>query len=615
MKHHSWLFTILQTAFSIALLAVPLVGCGAAQSLFNYISAPPTPPPGSFAAFGVDYYPGCLDGNLSGHPAEESNISTTLTNAGWRDIDFQTDPATESGQQPNVTADSIVSAVNQGASAIFFGGHGNTGDILFSDACLTTGSINQSFWGVGSSQGQQGNSPPNTVGTPFLGHSIKWLFLDSSDTVAPDANVDPGDDSADIVPTGSWANLFGDTSGDNLENGVQTGASLRGVYGYWQAPGSCSTSNQYSQTRECDVTDTKGETAMTLFVDNITASKPQDLNDAWIQASQSAGMSHRWAIIQDCHAENDVFSGQNGTFNQSLGGNLCFTNPNGFSNILMTTPVAHATFTLEPQALQARVVDVPGLLQRVQEAVPAVGPISVTDANGVRRYETQGGLTVADYYGTSGGVVYYGHILSNPIQFSQADAITTAEQYINESSGMPGDAALSSIVPVYTTADGSGSRVLIAYELIWTHDNAPVAGGDAIIVDIDDVHTVTTECLQHKVIIPNGYQHPIIICVSSKTTVTDTPSVPYSYYLWREPAGTRQIMSAGRSTGQASIDAYTASLTLPAPQNVVSYRSGYWTGGILSGDSMEHPAWLFTLKNGDVVAVDAFSGRILGSND
>ncbi len=457
--------------------------------------------------------------------------------------------------------------------------------------------------------------PSNPLGIPFLGHSVKWLFLDSSDTVAPDANVDPGDDSGSIVPTGSWANVFGETSGDNLQNGLQSGASLRGVYGYWQAPGICSSYNQNTLNRECDVTDSKGETAMTLFVANITGSKPQDLNDAWIQASQSAGMTHRWSIIQDCHAENDVFTGQNGNFNQTLGGNLCFTNPNGFSNILMSSPVAHTTFTLEPQALQARVVDVPSLLQRVQETVPAVGPISVTDANGVRRYETQSGLTVADYYGTSGGVVYYGHILSNPIQFSQADAIATAEQYINESSGMPSDAALSSIVPVYTASEGSGSRVLIAYELVWTHDNAPVAGGDAIVVDIDDVHTVTTECLQHKVIIPTSYQHPIIICVSSKTTVSDAPSVPYSYYLWREPAGTRQLMSAGRSTGQASIDAYTASLTLPAPQNVVSYRSGYWTGGILSRDSIEHPAWLFTLKNGDVFAVDAFSGRILGSNE
>ena len=74
-------------------------------------------------------------------------------------------------------------------------------------------------------------------------------------------------------------------------------------------------------------------------------------------------------------------------------------------------------------------------------------------------------------------------------------------------------------------------------------------------------------------------------------------------------------MSAGRSTGQASIDAYTASLSLPNSSNVMSYKAGYWTGGILNADNVEHPAWLFQMRDGAVEAVDAFSGKILGLSD
>ncbi|NNM93747.1 MAG: hypothetical protein HKL92_10435 [Candidatus Eremiobacteraeota bacterium] len=585
------------------------------------IQSAPLPATGRFAVFGINSYP-CIGTNLSGQVGIEDAIDLALAGGGWTDVLSQSNQS--------VSADSFTQAVNSNADAIFFAGHGEPGDVKFSGTECGGLPNNDVYWGVGNLSNDTASSP-NFDGAPWFGKRIKWLFLSSSDTVAPFASADPNDDPAYQVKNGSWEELFGDAQSSSPSvPSYRVGQTLRGVYGYWQAPGSCNTANQSNPTRMCDMITGKDATAMQDFLAELwpTAanggpSQEQDINSAWVDANNSALMAHRWAIVQDCNATNDKFAGTNQSIgNPPVAGYLCYTSP-VIGSILydgsQRTPLAlsaipHAKFTLEPYSLVPRPVDVPGLIQKAQQYLP-VGAVAVSDNGRIRHYSTQAGVTVDDYYGYSGGVVYNGTMLRNPVAFTQQTALNAATQYIEQSSGMPGDAALSSISPVYSSSDALGSRALIGYEFAWTHSSGNVSGGDQIQVDVDDVHTVATTCLQYKIISRPYGEKPIVYCVSWQRTVTDVPGISYSYYLWREPSGTRQLMSAGRVTGGSSIDAYTAALSLPNSSAIASYASGYWTSGLESSDNVEHPAWIFTMLNGEVIAVDAFSGQILGEND
>ena len=100
-------------------------------------------------------------------------------------------------------------------------------------------------------------------------------------------------------------------------------------------------------------------------------------------------------------------------------------------------------------------------------------------------------------------------------------------------------------------------------------------------------------------------------CGTWEDNVSDEPAIMSGYYLWRSIGGTRVVLTAGgRTTGQQSIDAYTASLTL-GTNAVASYTQGYWTNYIDSTDTVAHPAWIFTLTTGQKVAVDAYTGQRL----
>lgn len=142
--------------------ALVLTACGAIQSIIGDVPTPSGPVAGSFASFGVDNYPDCYDsqGNNQSVPAQSQGAATvgyTLDNLGWSDISLLTDPLGEApvagpGYQ-KVSAQSFLDAAHSGASIIFFMGHGDTGDVAFSDACSNSAPANYSYWGVGSSDG------------------------------------------------------------------------------------------------------------------------------------------------------------------------------------------------------------------------------------------------------------------------------------------------------------------------------------------------------------------------------------------------------------------------------------------------------------------------------
>lgn len=129
-------------------------------------------------------------------------------------------------------------------------------------------------------------------------------------------------------------------------------------------------------------------------------------------------------------------------------------------------------------------------------------------------------------------------------------------------------------------------------------------------VGIEDHQTTTRTCTQSELveIAPGVFKS---VCIAWKTTINDTPATMSGYYLWRSLSSTPvNITKGGRSTGQQSIDAYTASLSIGS-NAVSSVTSGYWSNAVNSADNVAHPAWIFTLTSGQKVAVDAFTGQRL----
>lgn len=574
----------------LGVIATTLTACGSSGSGSLPAAGQPFPTTGTFANLAVDYYPCC--GNLTGQFQIQSAVDQYLRQDGWQDVEFE--------QDGTVSGNSIASAA-QNADALFFAGHGGVGDLAFS-GYNTGASTNDQYWGVGSADGSM---PANTFGTPLAGR-LKWMFLSSSDTVAPEQEMDWTDSASWVAPNYAWKQVF-----------MGGGETLRGIYGYWQGPnGNCG-------GRVCDVVTGPDLTAMQNLLEHIwpagAGQSATQINDAWQSANEIAGMSDRWSIMQDCGATNDTFSGQTSAVgDSSLFGYLCFTAPNLGTNIPQPHVAVQAqSFTLEPYTLAPRSVDVASLVQKAQTNLP-VGTVQTFDNGSIRRYVSQSGLVVSYYYGLSGAVEYVGHSAGNPVAFTEADAQNAAQEFIQQSYGMPSDAQLTDVLPVYRWDTAAGSRTLVQYEFVWRH-TGNVFGGDAIRVNVFDLHKVWMTCSQWGYVeVWDPIIHDFIDrreCVSWTRNISDTPDISFSYYLWREPTSTRHILLAGRSTGGSSIDAYTASLSLPNPQGVTAYTSGYWTGGPYDSDTTEHPAWLFTTSNGSIMAVDAFTGALLGPGE
>ena len=299
---------LIPVVFGAALLA--MTGCNGLMSSISGIPiAPSGPVVSSFAAFGVDNYPYPFSQNpsLTNQSQLAINASLQLRQDGWTDVNGQaiTDPLGESptagpGNQ-NVSVQSIQSAVNAGASLIVFAGHGDPGDIEFSG---DGGSFNNDyqFWGEGSGI-QSGNyytrANTDSTGGSLAGHNLKWMVLSSSDTVAPDSNMDPTDNDANFqVAVGAWSNFF--------YSGFPS-ATLRSLFGYWQSPGNCAQSAFDGTQRDCDVSVGPDATAMAGFLSQIwpypyNPTGSPTMNSAWEQANQTAGLGDVWSIVQDCNA-------------------------------------------------------------------------------------------------------------------------------------------------------------------------------------------------------------------------------------------------------------------------------------------------------------------------
>lgn len=203
----------------------------------------------------------------------------------------------------------------------------------------------------------------------------------------------------------------------------------------------------------------------------------------------------------------------------------------------------------------------------------------------------------------------------SPVAFDQTSALNAAVEFISSTIGMPSDAALSSTNAVMEY-DEAGNGVKTGYIFTWRHAANNIFGGDAIRVFVDDYQTTTKgPCQDWEWDYPDPPLRPHQYCAAFQWTTVDHPNISYYYRLWRaiNLGGSRSVQSAGRSTGQQSIDALTASYSLPPGSKVTGYTSGYWSSGPSGADvSGAQPAWLFSLGDDAVAGIDAFSGMLLG---
>ncbi len=75
-----------------------------------------------------------------------------------------------------------------------------------------------------------------------------------------------------------------------------------------------------------------------------------------------------------------------------------------------------------------------------------------------------------------------------PLAFPVATAPAVAQQFVQQSFGMPSDAVLTSTLEQWQVTPCARSAVPVGYEFIWTHADGMI-GGDAIKVTVDDWRT------------------------------------------------------------------------------------------------------------------------------
>jgi hypothetical protein len=517
-------------------------------------------------------YP-CGGTNLPNSTVAATNFVATMSSRGWTSAYYNANDATPQTIQQDIAQ----------ADLLYFVGHGFTGLAKFTqDGCGGT----PSAWGVGSISPLEPYSLPSRVNG-----KMSWMFFDTSDTVAAPQSVDPT--HPDWIA--NWAPAFG--------------GSLRGLYGYWQAPGSCPGDVQ-DPDRNCDVTDDLTEEARvaTDTARYLTASPPKSPHDAWWAANLNAGRDG-WSIWEDSNARVDVISDSSAS-NYAPTGFLEYywaDIPSGIKATASAIAPAASTFSVVPYDLINEPLDDPTALQRVQQYYGR--SVDAFTDNGAVSTATLGGIQADHYYGTSGAVV----ILGNAQGWSTdvTTAYNAAVSYINSTAGMPSDAVLSSTVAHYLSAGGAQSTT--AWEFKWRHAGG-IYGGDAIRVVIDAVQHDKFTCTLWAY----GDFH-IRECIDGYDTYTYTPNVLYSYRLWRTKSSVRHLLSNGQpsSTAPTSIDAYTASLSLPAGQQnaITAYSSGYWTGDtqLTTSTLGAVPAWIYTIGDNALSGVDAVTGQYLGT--
>ncbi|HUY41402.1 MAG TPA: hypothetical protein VMV82_07525 [Candidatus Dormibacteraeota bacterium] len=494
-------------------------------------------------------------------------------------------------------------AYQQSADVLFYRGHGWVGiDDLYG---FNTGGYgpDQQWWGVGDNGGLTAENG-GTVGcagtTGYTGLSfpiqgrLKWIFDPGSDTVAAPSGVDP----ANPQWTADWRSIFG--------------GSLHGLYGAWQSPGSCTA--QGTSTRNCDFTNSPTALDFSLLIVpgelNGTQVEGQDIHDAWVCAFMDAGQDGRWAIWEDASARNDIISGPGDgsappSYTSFLSGSIIFyypANPNGYN--VQSVTVAPTTFALNPQSVTNESWNARSLAQQYESQ--AVSPVVNSDNGSTYVSKTNWG-GVQYNYGQSGAVMYVGPKPRDPIAFSQSTALQAAETYISSTLGMPSDAVLYSVLQFWAYSPSTGAAVNDGYEFIWHHADSSVAGYDGIKVVVADRHLTTKTCVQWI------YNDPPIkpVCEQWQVTTSDTPYISSAFRLWRSFTGTNSNI---QPAGTTSIDAITAASALPAGANITAYQPGLWMPDANASSSEgARSAWIFTIGGREQIAVDAYTGQILGS--
>ncbi len=562
-----------------ALCFVTLLGSDC-NWVWNFNIAPPVFPQnfaGTIETLAINQYQGISD--LSSRVSNADGFAVQMKNRGWTQIaritDYDVHESSFGAQQSNV-------------DALYFSGHGNVGTAALG-YYNAGGGCDTERWGPASTSDSSPYSCLN-YGAPFTGR-MKWVVLDSSDSVAAPPVVDP----QDPLWTANWQPIFG--------------SSLHGLYGGWQAPGSCKAPQG---TRTCDITDVadRGSKFGMMAVRHADGTNGLTVHKAWLTAVNQTNHDTGWAIWEDANAEGDIMSGPGDgsappTYASSLAQHQWFyypANPGGRQ--VDTVPVSADTFALNPQDLAKESINDAGLA--AQYASQSSVPVTVSDDGSVYS-ATSGTGSINHFYADSGEVVYSNEDTGDPIAFDLATAQQTAVNFVTQTLGMPSDAVLTSTPQIWQVDPSDGSAANVGWEFIWTHSNG-LSGGDGIKVIVsDNNYFVSSRCSLYEYD-PETRQR---YCTEWSYTYADRPYVSYAYRLWRGLAGSDSNI---QPVGQTSIDAQTAASALSPDAQITAYHAGLWapdadtssTGGARS-------AWIFTISGQTQVAVDAYTGEILGS--
>jgi hypothetical protein len=489
----------------------------------------------------------------------------------------------------NVSASSMT-LYNQLADAMYYSGHGDFGLAVFGDCSL---------WGPGSVDGY---FTANPAGLPVGGSNVgnlKWMMLSSSNTAAGPPNAVPLSSQAlRNRYSANWNGAFGH--------------GLHGIYGGWQPPNSgLADIGGYVFGQSFGILAITGCNACIGI-----SSNSQTVHDSWKGALTSTQDNVGWAIWEDSNASSDHLSGRepsNGSapaaYASSLSGNVQFydnQNANGIATQSVTPD--NSTFTVVPYSLANQSVDHTSLYN--QFASQSATTPTVVDDGVTYTVQSSAGL-LSHEYGLSGAVVYVTASLLNPMTISQSTALSAAQTFATNTLGMPSDAVLANTFGLWDTDISSGNQTLTGYEFTFQHASGNIGGGDAIIIDVNDLTTYSqgTTCIDWEYTDPDPPQHPHRYCAEFNEIVSHTPYISYAYDLWR----TTPSQINGQSAGQTSITAQAAAGYVDPNATINGFAQGYWTPLVGSPSTLATPAWVFYVNSHTQVFVDAYYGGILGA--
>ncbi len=545
----------------------------------------------------VDFGLGSVDdpGIIQG---DQDDLSNALRGSGWA-VNY-----TPRGETLN---DSTVQTASQNQDSLFaYFGHGFPGLMIFDQLRR---------WGVGTASGQvdcnKGIEPPDIVSVPPdrgsmpIQGSLHWLLAFSSDTAAGPSTVDscPGKINWDS----DWRPAF------------STSGSLHGLYGFWEQPLALCL-NQHDRSEDINI---KAVGPIALQFEKLATNQltPLSVHDAFAEASEDVnGGSARfkWAIWEDTNARKEALTNNSSALRppsgivdfydeEILSGASPKTTMTQDSALATITPQA-ITFSLQPLNIANEPIDDASQFSAIQNNIDSnAGYVD----DGLSRSAYDAAAVVSHYYDGSGAVLYHAEIKSNPVAFDEPTALQAAQNFVNTTLGMPGDAVLTETDNLWNIDPTDGSMVQDGYEFVWQH-SSPIYGGDGMKVIVTDNRTITRYCSEEN---DNEPPHNLPHCLAWTNQVNNDPYISYGYRLWRSVSSNRSYLSTGEAAnGQQSIDAYTASLSLPQGFEITSYTQGYWSGNALDPASTSKgfvPAWIFF--SGDMgIAIDAASGAVLG---